>query len=207
MKETLWDKIRHTYWRIIPYDWRPGQIVYRLKCFLWKRYSTVKPRSLPHTWCDRCELLPHMMFEILSQFIERECSPGIVEWYGEYGHKITVDGEERYVRDEMQSLYDWWHYTYLKAFPETEEALWAAARPYHPVKEFVDISEEDKDDAEEIGLDREGWVEWAPEWESEEAEELWNLYMEAQQKLERRAEAELTARMHRLVNIKPYLWT
>lgn len=67
------DKLRNFYWRLIPYDWRPGQLLYRMKCFFFKRYTTVKPRYLPHTWCDRTAVLPHMMFEILSQFLEKEC--------------------------------------------------------------------------------------------------------------------------------------
>ena len=80
--------LKYAYWHTVPYDWRPGQIWCRLKCWAWKRYTTVKPRYLDHTWCDRCDLLPHMMFEILCDFVEKECSPGCVEWYGEHGHKL-----------------------------------------------------------------------------------------------------------------------
>lgn len=66
-------KIKHTYWAIIPYDWRPHSIWYRLKCFVWHRYTTVHPRTLPwHTWTDRDSLLTHSIMEILSRYIEEE---------------------------------------------------------------------------------------------------------------------------------------
>jgi hypothetical protein len=98
------------YWplmRFIPYDWRPGQIWYRILCFCWYRYTTVKPRTLNyHTWCDRDKLLVHTMFEILSQFIEKECSPGHVDWQSTNQHALA--------RQELQTIYDWWYNVYLK---------------------------------------------------------------------------------------------
>ena len=98
---------------------------YKFKCWAWCRYTTVKPRNLPHTWCDRTELLSHVMFEVLSEFIEKECNPGHVEWHDpEWSHKITVNGVERYVMDEMKALYDWWNKKYLKAYPEFIDSLY-----------------------------------------------------------------------------------
>lgn len=213
MKDTAWDKIRYFYWAHWSYDWRPGQIWYRLKCFLWKRYSTVKPRYLPHTWCDRMELLPHTMFEILSDFIEGECSPGHVEWHGEYGHKIKVDGEEKYVRDEMQDLYDWWHVVYHKIYPEVSELLWEAARKHEMISDFRDIEEKDFNEEEDEWMKVEGLGNiractiWDPQWENDDDKVMWRCYMDALNKLERMCDADLTDKMHRLVNIMPYLWT
>ena len=48
------------------------------------------------------------MFEVLSQFIENECSPGPIDWEAS-AHMVKVHGKEVNVRDEMQELYDWWH--------------------------------------------------------------------------------------------------
>lgn len=124
-EDTILDKIKYKYWKIIPYNWRPGQICYRLNCYFFKKYTTIKPRTIKyHTWCDKTELIPHVMFECLTQFIENECSPGHVDWYHKYEHEgverihcsIIVDGEERFVRDVMQELYDWWHNEYLPWF-------------------------------------------------------------------------------------------
>ena len=107
------DFIQYTYWKVFPYGYRPGQLWYRLKCFVWHRYTTVKPRQLDHTWRDRAGLMPYMIFEILSQFLEKECSPGIVDWEGS-DHRIMYGGHSRNVNDVMWHLYHWWHNIYLK---------------------------------------------------------------------------------------------
>jgi len=192
MNETKWEKIKYAYWRHWPYDWRPHQIWYRLKCFLWHRYTTVKPRYLAHTWCDRDTLLAHMMFEILSDFIEKECSPGHVEWYGEHGHKIEVAGEEKYVRDEMQDLYDWWHVVCQTEYPEVDDLLWAEANKHRPTRNLRQEGE---------------FSVWDPQFPIEEDKELWNNCVRATSKLEQMRVTDLQRRLHRLINVMPYMWT
>ena len=98
--DNLWDSIRYKYWDIVPYDYRPSHIWYKLKCWAWKRHTTIKPRFLGHTWCDKTELIVHINFEILCKFIEDECSPGYVDW--------EHDEEHRQIRQDLQNLYDWW---------------------------------------------------------------------------------------------------
>ncbi len=71
MREWCLDRWHDCYW-IIPYDWRLGQIWYKFSCRFWHKYSTVKPRTLGHTWVDRDNLLAHTSFEILSDFVENE---------------------------------------------------------------------------------------------------------------------------------------
>jgi len=106
---TRLEKMQRLYWKIVPHDWRPSEVWYRLKCFLFKRYTTVKPKTLPyHTWVDRDVLLLHTMFQILTDFVEQECSPGVINWYHEHAGKIRVGGKEKFVRDELQDLYNWW---------------------------------------------------------------------------------------------------
>jgi hypothetical protein len=117
---------KELYWKLVPYDWRPGQIIYALKCYLWKRYTTYKPRYLNHQWHDKDTILEHMMMEILSQFIEKECSPGDVEWYGDWvGNKGIYDGVERYHMDVMKEIYKWWHEVYNGTYPEDSERIWS----------------------------------------------------------------------------------
>ena len=76
-----------------------------MACLLGDRYSTVKPRNLPHTWIDREELLIHVMFEVLSNFVEKELRPHQdIDWdCSEY---------RSHARDEMEDLYRWWHEEY-----------------------------------------------------------------------------------------------
>jgi hypothetical protein len=141
-----------------------------------------------------------MMFEILSQFLEKECSPGIVEWYVEYGHKITVDGEEKYVRDEMQELYDWWHKKYNKEYPAREEALYDL-KP-KSIRDFRPCDDEEGED----GKYGEYYV-FDPEYETEEDERLADACRKALNDQEREVEEELKEMMHRLVEVYRWMWT
>ena len=87
--------------KLIPYSWRPRQLWLQLRNFLWDRYSTVRPRTLGHGWVDRDMLLEHIMFEILGQFLEKECGPdGIIDW--------DADEEHRAAMAEMRELWRWW---------------------------------------------------------------------------------------------------
>jgi len=182
--------LRELYWKILPYDWRPGRVWYRIKCFCWHRYTTVKSRYLDHTWHDRCAILPETMFEILSQFIERECEPEErIEWYGEYSHKIG----DKYVRDEMQELYDWWHQVYNKLYPGLCDRLWERAFKHSPIRDWVDIGND--------------YTEYKPEWATEKDEQIYKLYLDEIKELEGRMNQELKDNLHRIIEIMPYLWT
>ncbi len=193
-KDTIWDKIRYKYYDLVDYDHRPAQLWYRFKCWAWRRYTTVKPRYLPHTWVDRRDQLHHMMFEILSQFIERECSPGHVDWEGS-GHMVEVNGEQVNVRKEMQDLYDWWHKVYMKEIPAIEDKLWKEAEPHFPDTEFVPIESSP------------GLCSMESKFKSSDSEQIYRQKLDEINKLERDTEEELQRRLHRLINIREYLWT
>lgn len=213
--DSLWEKIQFKYWNIVPYDLRPGQLYYKTKCFLFKRYSTVKSRYLGHTWCDRSELLLYTSFEILSDFIENECSPGHIEWYGESGHKITVNGVEKYVRDEMQELYDWWQSCHKKpktslyekegnetykhlldpTFHEYSHMLWSLVHAEEIKNETIPLESND------------GKV-YAYEWKTHyKDEQKHHDYVRAAAHLERMHDEFVQNQLHRLVNIRHSMWT
>jgi hypothetical protein len=193
----LCNKIKYWYWKNIPYQFRPSEMWYTLKCFLWKRYTVIKPRYLPYTWCDRVDVLPHMMFEILSQFIEQECSPGHVDWEGT-GHMVVVNGESVNVRDEMQELYDWWHNVYMKEYEEVNKILWKEAEKHNP------IECEDEEEYDEIL----GKIYiWNQHFKTTEDKELYHKCLKASNKLETIQNKDLLSRMHRVVNLTNYLWT
>lgn len=108
---TVWDRIQHGYWRIMPYNWRPKNAWYNFTCWAWKRYTTVKPRNLGHTWCDRSHLLPHVMFEILCDFVEKEYKPD--QERENWSINWDSDPAHAHARDEMLALYEWWTEKYL----------------------------------------------------------------------------------------------
>ena len=103
-----------------------------------KWHTTIKPRYLGHTYCDTVILMPHMMFELLSRFIEVEADD--VVWYHE--HATLIDG--RNIRDEMQELYDWWHNTYIKEYPEIEDIIFKELEKHSPLSIFGYQTNEDK---------------------------------------------------------------
>ena len=125
-KEKLRTKIMHAYWKIWPHCLRPSEMWYNFKCWAWHRYSTIRCRELPHTWSDRRTLLLHASFQILTDFIDGECSPGHVEWYGDYPHLVEVNGVMKNVMNEMKELYFWWNTVYLKEYPKRMDGLWDA---------------------------------------------------------------------------------
>ena len=198
------EKIQYAYWSIIPHHLRPGQLWYRLKCWVWHRYSTVKPRDLPHTWVDRSHLMPHMIFEILSKFIEKECGEDcFVEWYGDEPHMIEVDGKQVNVRDEMQDLYDWWHQDYLRNIDHIHDE-WHEHRKLHVYNVFTRLTDQTLDWADP---DYDELEEGGTQYSSPEAEiENNRIFAEATAR-KSAYEAELNSRLHRIINIIPYMWT
>jgi len=137
--------------------------------------------------------MPHTIFEILCQFVERECSPGHVEWYGDSPHTVEVDGEEKNVMDEMLDLIEWWHTVYNKEYGEVCEILWEEARKHTPSTRFEPIDD--------------FLLTMMFDYGSEENEEIYRRVMAGIHKLEANMEAELEKRLHRIIKVTPYMWT
>lgn len=190
--KTVLERFEDFYSGIIPYEYRPKQIWYKLKGRFWSKFNTIKCRYLPYTWNDRSEVLPHVMFEVLSRFIEQECSPGHIDWEGS-GHTVTVNGKEKNVRQEMQDLYDWWHQSYIKEYEEIAHILYDEAEKHHG--EFV------------FEPDKNGFSFMNIKYESEEHEEINYVCMKAAMKLDKMRDKKLNEMMHRLVNLTTFLWT
>ncbi len=184
-KDSLWIRIQYAYWTLIPYPNRPGQWWYGLKCLMWHRYTTYKPRHLSHQWCDKVEALPHMMFEMLEDFYEKECSPGHVEWYGEHGHKVP--GKDTvYVMDEIKDLLHWWNNVYLK-----QDDIWDAL--YNDMPDPTHMV----DDNGLYGpfFDKDG--------EKERYEEIHLIIRKSEEEIT----ADLDENLRRIINIRQSLWT
>ncbi len=190
-------KLKYLYWNLIPYHLRPGQIWYQIKCFLWHRYTTIKPRTLGHTYCDTDTLLAHITFELLTQFLEEECSPGCVDWYyatDDYkGNKIEFNGEERWIIDVLREICDWWHKDYLVNVDRTYDA-WHN----YLIENKLAIFEWELDE-EDI---KEGYRHNTPE-QRQILDELFNKGRE----LEEYYNETLTKYLIKLVEIRGYLWT
>lgn len=192
---SLWyylkQSFREWYWKTIPHKYRPHELWYRIKCFVWYRYTTTKPRYLGHTWCDRNFILSETMFEILSQFIEKELSLDIVDWYpkdmGENSHKVQVHGQWKWVKDEMLDIYNWYHntwvpYFYEEDFPEVSDPV---------VKEIRNLQ-----DAAFSGYDM-----------FDEMNEQQNTAWKRYNKLENEMQEKYNEMLVRILNIREFMWT
>jgi len=126
------------------------------------------------------------MFEVLSEFIEEECSPGIVDWEAS-AHTVEINGKKVNVRSEMQYLYDWWH-TYRLTYSQVDDILWGKVHAIMKRAEnpdaFINLKFANAEDAE-----------------------LYQTYLHACINLDELYEKDLSEKMHRLVNLRRYLWT
>lgn len=73
---------------------------YYLKCLLFKRYNVLKVKTLSPTWIDRDNLLVHAMFQILTDFFEKE-KP--------LGHFDIDHSPNKSEWMELHTIYKWWH--------------------------------------------------------------------------------------------------
>lgn len=185
-KRSVFEIIQEWYWKLVPYDWRPEEIWYKFKCWAWHRYTTVKPRTLKfHTWCDKTALIPHVLFEMLSDFLESECSPSHVDWYGS-GHKVVVSDTEKYVIDELWDIYYWWHNIYL---PKEELIInpWYDFLCLHTKKEDV--------------------FSFDPKWDSPENKKIGDKLFKRMNNKEATLNKDLEKYMIRLIKCHKYMWT
>lgn len=170
---------------IIPYNYRWRHLYYKY----WKHrnHCIIIPRYTErYGWCDKVELLPDLMFTLLDNFVTEECVPELVDWEAS-GHFVEVNGDKINVRKEMDNILTWWHHEYNTRYPYESDRLWKEIEkckgethfnPYFTLK-FP-----------------------TPEDEKRHAELFQQLH-----ELENKMNKELNEYMHRLVNLRQYLWT
>lgn len=142
--DTVWDGIRSFYWRTIPYEYRPNILWYKFTCWAWFRYTTIKPRKLGHTFCDKKELLHHVIFEVLCEFVENEIKPKTMtkndwEWQKENNPAFYKAWKE------AVSIYNWWVKQPIYGIEFNEDYTWQKEDAYFnnvrkKAKRVVDIS-------------------------------------------------------------------
>ena len=191
LRDNMWDKVMNVYYTI-PFEYRFGPVWQRVKDFCWYRNSTIKPRTLDHSWCDRRELLLHMSMEILGQFIEKECSPGHVLWYGDGGPKIG----DKFAMDEMKEIWNWWNITYQKEYPETTDALW------NLISDCAPAIEHRKLDPPLAHLKR-----MVFHFKDDKHEAKYRALTEQARELEQKIEDQSDEMLQRLAAVRQYMWT
>lgn len=95
--------------RVFKWEGKLPELWYYIKCRLWKRYNTIKIKTLPPTWSDRDEVILHGMFQVLEDVVEKE------DWFNRRTYRTDDylpdstnywDGSEEW--QEVATLYDWW---------------------------------------------------------------------------------------------------
>jgi hypothetical protein len=208
MKKTInktIDKIKNLYWSTIPYDYRPHELWYKTKCLLWKRYKIVNPRYLPYTWTDKDNLLAHAMFEILSKFLEKECSPSIVDWYSEdIPHKINIEGRNRHVIDVMWELYTWWHQIYNKYYVKIEDELYALQGEHSPSLSECFFDDEDREGYKFFDM-RQAFNK--NNCLTKDDEKIYYRLVDSMRTFEYFTYEELQEKLHTIIEVRRYMWT
>lgn len=152
---------------------------YYIRGLLWDRHHVLKMHTLPPTWCDRSEKMVHAMFQILVDFIDHECSPGHVNWDGQ--------PQDRAAMDEMLEHKRWWQ----------DEA--ANRDDFRGLGEPPDWDM--FDEAKPIEVQGVRYYEMTTP-----PPEI-TAYYAAAHKNEEAFEAELNRRLHRLIELRPFMWT
>lgn len=115
----MWDSLE-VLWRTV--HRKAKDAYWYVRGVLWDRHNVLKIKTLPPTWTDRDTHLVHAIFQILTDFLEEECSPGHVDWDATEHHKAAMA--------EMQDHYTWWHsygkdYDAFDHVPQPEGVEWS----------------------------------------------------------------------------------
>jgi len=139
----------------------------------------LKIHTLEKGWYDKDELLLHAAFQLLIDFIEQEKPDKIVDW--------NVDKAHRKAWQEIKSLYDWWK----KERPARKSPLDDNRLKNPPLKlEKVPGS----DLCKMVQPDKKKYASYY-------------RALRKHGKLEQKWEKEDQYNLHRLIDIRKFLWT
>lgn len=141
--------------------------------------KTLKIKTLEKGWCDKDFILLHAAFQLLVDFVEQEKPDQTVGW--------NADAKHRRAWKEICSLYRWW--TRARANrkdPLDEKGL---RRPPFRWKKMPR-----SDSFQLMDYDRK---KYAP----------YHTAMRKHARLEQRWHEEDQRNLHRLIDIRPFLWT
>jgi hypothetical protein len=138
----------------------------------------LKIETLDKGWCDRDQVFLHAAFQILVDFIEKE-HPERIDW--------NSNGLHRRVWREIKSLYRWWKETR----PNRKSPLDDDRLPSPPLK-LKKVPDSD-----------------LSEWVKPDKKKYAKYYeaLDRHNKLEQKWHKEDQRNLHRLIEIRSFLWT
>ena len=145
----------------------------------WRKHNTIKIKSLDEQWHDKDELIIHVMFQILNNYIEIELKETPIDW--------TWNEEHKQAWIELQSLYQWWNH--IRPLREAQDPIFYVDPPPMSWKERPD-----------------GLLELLDPPDNEQTR-LWKMACEESSALELKWNEEDTENMVKLVKMRKFLWT
>jgi hypothetical protein len=160
-------------------------LYYWIKFRTWAKYHVVNS-GMPPGWHDITELMIHVNFQMLVNFIEKERAFETVVW--------DSPPEHARAKKELEELYHWWKNVYPKY--DDNNPLY---KTKHPERKF-----------EPIEVDKDGdplLFSWEANFESEEAKEAYHKTIRDGMDYEVQCDKEIENNLIRLIKLRPYLWT
>ena len=139
----------------------------------------LKVHTLEKGWYDKDEVLLHAAFQLLIDFIEQEKPDKIVDW--------NVDELHRKAWKEVKSLYNWW-----KKERPARKSLLDDNRLKHPPLKLEKIPSSDL--YKMVEPDKKKYASYY-------------RALRKHWKLEQKWEEEDQCNLHRLIDIRKFLWT
>ncbi|MGR3179420.1 MAG: hypothetical protein ACUZ8E_15335 [Candidatus Anammoxibacter sp.] len=140
----------------------------------------LKIHTLEKGWCDKDEILLHAMFQLLVDFVEQEKPDQIIDWNSDDLHKNAWK--------EIKSLYKWWK----NIRPERKDPL-DDKKIKHPPLKFEKIPGKE-DYSRMVEPDKKKYAKYYQA-------------LKKSLKLEQKWEEEDQRNLHRLIDIRKFLWT
>lgn len=154
-------------------------VVFLEKIRILKNMKYLKIKTLEKGWHDKDEILLHAVFQVLTDFVEQERPEIIIDWNADERHKNAWR--------EIKSLYKWWNEIRLaRTSPLDDEDL------ITPPLEFKKIPGSDL--SEMVEPDKEKYADYYRALKKHQELEI-EWYEEDQRNL------------HRVINIRHFLWT
>jgi hypothetical protein len=139
----------------------------------------LKINTLNKGWCDKDHMILHVAFQLLVDFVEQEKPDLIINWNSDPEHKKTWQ--------EIKSLYRWW----TKTRPNRKEPLDNENLKIPPMRfkkvpgtNLTQLMDYDKNQYKE-----------------------YDSAFKKQMSLEMKWHTEDQKNLHRLIDIRSYLWT
>ena len=141
--------------------------------------KVLKIYSLEKGWCDKDYVLLHAVFQLLVDFVEKEKPDQIVDWYSDPAHK--------HAWREIRSLYRWWTQRRpARRSPLDEHGL---KKPPMRWKKIPG-----SDNSQLMDYDKKKYA-------------AYDAALKNHWRLEKKWDVEEQRNLHRLIEVRQFLWT